>query len=341
MSLTSLLLVVPFAAASWLMTRQVLRFALSRGMLDVPNDRSSHSVPVPRGGGLAIVLATLAGLALSGAAGWMSWRLVLAFCGAVPIAFIGWLDDRMNVTPLARIGVHIAAAIWAVLSLGGYQAMSLGSTSLRLGALGSMVAVVAIVWATNLYNFMDGIDGIAAGEGVVAGAVGAVVMLAAGSASLAWVSLLLAASSAGFLWWNWSPAKIFMGDVGSGFLGFSFGVLALASERVAAVPALVWIILLGVFVFDATVTLVRRAVRGQRVYAAHRSHAYQRAVRAGLSHARVSMSVVLCSVALGALALMAQAWPSLTPVLLVVGGLGLTLIYIAVERLRPMQSTEQ
>lgn len=338
MTAAALVLVILFGSASWLLTGQARRFALSRGMLDVPNQRSSHSAPVPRGGGLSIVLVTLVGTVLAWLLGWISRDIFLAFMGGAPIALVGWLDDRLHLGARTRAAVHVLAAGWAVWCLGGYDAILVGTTEVVLGAWGSGLAVVAVVWATNLYNFMDGIDGIAAGEAVAAGAVGGAMLLTAGSNGLAWLSLLLAAACAGFLRWNWSPAKIFMGDIGSGFLGYSFAVLALASERTGAAPALLWVLVFGVFVFDATVTLLRRAVRRQRLYVAHRSHAYQRAVRAGMSHAQVSASAIATTAALGGLALWGQASPGLTLPLFAAGAVALTLLYLAVERVHPMSA---
>jgi Fuc2NAc and GlcNAc transferase len=150
------------------------------------------------------------------------------------------------------------------------------------------------------------------------------------------VAFAIAAASGGFLAWNWAPAKIFMGDVGSGLLGFLFGTLAVASERAGGVPLLLWVLLLGVFVFDATVTLLRRVVRGERWYDAHRSHAYQRAVRAGWTHARVSSAVLLLTAVLGGLAAAASRRPGLALPGFLAGMALLAVVYLFVERRNPM-----
>jgi Fuc2NAc and GlcNAc transferase len=195
--------------------------------------------------------------------------------------------------------------------------------------------VVGIVWAVNLYNFMDGIDGLAAGEAVSVGAVAAVFLWLTGAPGLAALSLLLAAAAGGFLVWNWHPARIFMGDVGSGSLGYAFGVMTVASERAGAVPAAVWLLLLGVFFGDATLTVLRRLARGEPIFRAHRSHAYQRAPLAGLSHARVTSTVLLLNAVLALLAGAALLRPRL---LLPAVGVAIAVLlvpYLRVERAVP------
>lgn len=323
-------------AASWAGTRAVLRYARAR-LLDVPNERSSHAAPTPRGGGLAVVGAFLAGLAVLTAAGVLEPHVALALGpGTAAISAVGWADDHHHVPARWRSLVHFAAAFWALGWLGGMPALQVGHGFLPLGAFGWVVGALGIVWVTNLYNFMDGIDGIAAGEAVSAGLAAAALLWLRGSPSLAAVTLLVAASSAGFLAWNRPPARIFMGDVGSGTLGWLFAVLAVASENSRAMPLLAWVVLLGVFVLDATVTLVRRVRRGERAYEAHRTHAYQRAVQAGLSHGRVTGAVLALNLVLAAMALAAV----LDPVFILPAFFGaivlLGLVYLRVERFRPM-----
>ncbi len=182
---------------------------------------------------------------------------------------------------------------------------------------------------------MDGIDGLAAGESTVAGGVAALLLMTT-APSVAWVAAVLAAASAGFLVWNWPPARLFMGDVGSGFIGFVFGVLAVAGERYSSMPALLWLVLLGPFVADATITLLRRMARGERWHAAHRSHAYQRAVQAGRSHRTVTLAMLALTVVSGMAAAIIERRPVLLlPVLLASIAL-LAGAYVAVERVHPM-----
>jgi Fuc2NAc and GlcNAc transferase len=312
---------------SWVVTGLVRH----RAPLDHPTDRSSHTVPTPRGGGIGLVLVTLAGTTWGLASGRIDHGFGMALLGGgAMVAAVGWWDDRRGLSARARLLVHAVAAIWGLAWLGGYPALSIGESSLRLGPVGSVLAALAIVWAINLYNFMDGIDGIAGVESVSVTVGGALLLARAGAPEALLVPLLLAGSSLGFLVWNWAPARVFMGDVGSGFLGYAIAICALGSENRAGVSALYWAGLSAVFVLDATATLIRRRARGARVAEAHRSHAYQRLVRAGWSHARVSGSVLLLN-----LALIVASWlaplPALGVALVLSGG-----AYLLVERTRPM-----
>ncbi len=317
----------------------VRRYALARALLDVPNERSSHSVPTPRGGGLAIALVVVIGVVVLAASGRLAPRTAVALAGGgALIAAVGWLDDRYGVSAAGRLAVHAAAAAWAVTWLGGMPRLTLGTGTVYLGLAGTVLAFLATIWATNLYNFMDGIDGLAAAEAVTVALIGAL-LLAPREPSLALVAVLLLAASGGFLMWNWPPARLFMGDVGSGFLGFFFGGLAVASENARALPALLWLLLLGPFFVDATVTLVRRMLRGERWHTAHRGHAYQRAVQSGWTHRRVTGMAITLGAGLGLLAVAATRNPALLLPVLAAAGTGLGAIYWWIERRRPMAAS--
>jgi Fuc2NAc and GlcNAc transferase len=332
-----LLLLVTVVAGSWLLTGAARRYAVSRALLDVPNHRSSHSSPVPRGGGIAIAIIWLIVIAAAGLAGALNGRLALALVGGGgAVAVVGWRDDRYQVTPVLRAAVHLLAAAWAVLLLGGLPQLRLGYTTLDLGVAGGVLAVLGIVWCVNLYNFMDGIDGLAGGEALTSGSLAAALLFVSGQPGLAFVAGVAAAASTGFLIWNWPPARVFMGDVGSGLLGFLFGTLAVASENVGGVPVLAFVLLFGVFVCDATITLLRRVLRRERWYTPHRSHAYQRAALAGHGHARVTLAILGVNLVLGGV-----AWAGVVTSELLgpafVTGLGLLLgLYLWVERMAPM-----
>jgi Fuc2NAc and GlcNAc transferase len=280
---------------SVLLTGWVRRLALARGMLDSPNERSSHVRPTPRGGGIAIVVVSLAAMIALVWSGHLQARLFYALAGGgAAVALVGHLDDRGRIGIFGRFTVHIAAAIWATAWLGGLSEIHWGESVIRLGHLGSLLAVLGIVWALNLFNFMDGIDGIAASQAIFMGGAGAALAVVAGmSNSTPAAALLLAAASLGFLVWNWPPARVFMGDVGSGYLGFALSVIGLAALRERAVMLPVWLILGGVFFIDSTVTLLRRLARRERVYEAHRSHAYQWQARRWNSHLRVTLACLL------------------------------------------------
>jgi Fuc2NAc and GlcNAc transferase len=188
----------------------------------------------------------------------------------------------------------------------------------------------------NLFNFMDGIDGLAGAEAASVGAVAGALLLAGGRADLALIAFLISAAAVGFLGWNWPPAKIFMGDVGSGFLGYVFGVLSLLADRSGALPLALGLLLAGVFAFDATITLLRRMARRERWSQAHRTHAYQRLVQAGRSHATVTAGVVILNLGLGALAWLGQSGRASVTAVVLAGLLVLSVLYLAIERRRPM-----
>jgi len=305
-------------------------------MLDLPNERSSHVRPTPRGGGLSIVLVVLAGTALAWWLGVLEGSVAGAVLGGgAAVAAIGWVDDHVGVSRRHRAIVHLIAATLAVALLGGMESVRYGTGALDLGPAGSILAVLLLAWLINLYNFMDGIDGLAGGEAVIVGLAGGALALAAGAHGVATLSLLTAGAAAGFLLWNWPPARIFMGDVGSSFLGYIFGVIAIGSERAGAAPLLVWVLLLGVFIFDATVTLARRIVRGETWYRAHRSHAYQRAVQSGWSHRRVTVGILFVNVALALLAAIGLFRPTMLLAVCGIAVLLLAALYLFIERRLP------
>ena len=279
-------------ALSALLTGIVRKQAMKSKTLDIPNARSSHLQPTPRGGGIAIVIASLVACVVHAWAGQIDASLFIAMAGGgVAVALVGYLDDRGQIGIAGRFLVHIAAGIWATVWLGGMTEIHWGGSTIELGYLGSLLSVVGLVWALNLFNFMDGIDGIAASQAVFMGGAGAALALVAGmSLSTPAAGLAIAAACLGFLAWNWPPARIFMGDVGSGYLGFVLAVIALAAIRERSVMLPVWLILGGVFFIDSTLTLLRRLARRERVYEAHRSHAYQWLARRWNSHLRVTVA---------------------------------------------------
>jgi Fuc2NAc and GlcNAc transferase len=286
-----------FLAAA-LLTGLVRRVALRRGVLDVPNERSSHAVPTARGGGIAIVAACLAAWAVMLPLGLIAQPLFFALTGGgALVAVVGLLDDHRPLAPPLRLAAHFLAAVWAIYSLGGLPPVQLGEATVNLGTAGDVLAVLGIVWVLNLFNFMDGIDGIAGSEAIFVVVAGALLSALLDTAP-GWIpsGLALVAASGGFLVWNWPPARIFMGDVGSGFLGFVIAVLAVAATAAWPAAFLVWLILGALFFVDATITLVLRLLRGERVHLAHRSHAYQHlATRHG--HKRVTFGWIALNIA--------------------------------------------
>ena len=283
---------------SLMFTEAIRRYALRKNLMDVPNERSSHSVSTPRGGGASIVLTFLMGLFYFYLTKAIPNSLFEACLGATLIvALVGLWDDFGQISQKLRILAHFAAAGWALYFIGDISSVQfVPGVSIPLFVLYPFLAFF-LVWLLNLYNFMDGIDGIAASETIFI-AVGGALLFALNDETNPTHSLLIlmAVTSAGFLVWNWPPAKIFMGDVASGFLGMILGILALGSvidSNVVTVWA--WLCLFGIFLADSTFTLIRRMKTGQVWYRAHRSHAYQCASRKW-GHKHVTLAVILINI---------------------------------------------
>jgi Fuc2NAc and GlcNAc transferase len=291
----SLWLLLPAAASVSLgLTGVLRRYALARSLLDVPNGRSSHSIPTPRGGGMAIVLTFSACLPVLWALDLVPVRLLVALSGSGGlVALVGFLDDHYHLARRWRLLFHFLAAAWALAWLDGMPVLTVGQISLPRGWLINAIAAVYAVWLLNLYNFMDGIDGIASIEAITVCMGGVLLYVIVTPGNPQWiVPAVLRVSVAGFLYWNYPPARIFMGDAGSGFLGITLAVLSIQAAWIAPDLFWAWVILLGVFVVDASVTLLRRFLAGgQKYLEAHRSHAYQRAARRFGAHAPVSLAV--------------------------------------------------
>ncbi|MBZ5498498.1 MAG: glycosyltransferase family 4 protein [Acidobacteriia bacterium] len=275
------------------------RWAERRQILDLPNARSSHTRPTPRGGGVIIVAVTLVGgaflvAALAPAYPWPAYLPYAA--GALLVAGVSWIDDLRSLPNSLRFAVHLLATLVAIAGLGYWHVIDLPLYGpLALGWWGAVLTAVWIVGLTNAYNFMDGTDGIAGGLALAAGLGWAFLGWEAGDLLVGGLGLLIACSCLGFLVHNWPPARIFMGDVGSAFLGYTLAVLpvmfaGIGSESGAAPVvgcALVW-----PFVFDTAFTFTRRLLRRENVFSAHRSHLYQRLIAAGSSHRRVALIYV-------------------------------------------------
>jgi Fuc2NAc and GlcNAc transferase len=301
------------AAAAFLLAALVTpvfrAFALRGGLVDRPNARSSHNRLVARGGGVPMLLAAAAGLALAGPSG-LGRAAIVVILGGLVLAAVGLCDDRFGLSPLTRIAFHVSVAVAVVWARGGLERLPLPHPlDAELGWWGGPLTVVWIVGIVNFYNFLDGIDGLAAAQGMITG-LG--LMLAGWDPFAAACGAAIAGACAGFLVHNWAPARIFMGDAGSGALGFFFASLPLLAPRPLRSPAVLFVALsLWFFLIDATWTLARRIVKGERWYEAHRQHLYQLLVAAGASHARVTSAL-----ALGALVLTVAAlggWHSSSP----------------------------
>ncbi|UHT63370.1 MraY family glycosyltransferase [Acinetobacter lwoffii] len=266
-------------------------YALKKNIIDNPNERSSHSTPTPRGGGVAVVCSYLLALAVLIYSQQLTVHigLTLMVAGFV-IALLGFLDDHGHINSMLRLAIHFFVAIGVVISLGGFAEVTVFN-GVQLGFIANIIAVFFLVWLLNLYNFMDGINGIASVEAITVTASMAILYYVLNTSLNSDLLWLLAACALGFLLWNFPKAKIFMGDACSGFLGLTLGILALIALKDNLALFCAWIICLGVFVVDATYTLIKRVLSGYKMYDAHRSHSYQILSRQWGSHTPVTLAV--------------------------------------------------
>jgi UDP-N-acetylmuramyl pentapeptide phosphotransferase/UDP-N-acetylglucosamine-1-phosphate transferase len=300
-------------------------WARRRRLFDLPNERSSHSTPVPRGAG-AVIVAVVAILALVMAAAGaytVTPQIAITACAAIAIAIVSAIDDVRSLSSELRLVVHLTCALVVaavVVSREPYW-------------LGVLVGALWITALTNAYNFMDGIDGIAGLQAVIAGLAFAWASSSAELPFVTVVSIATMAASLGFLAHNWPPARVFLGDVGSAFLGFVFGSLTLMLYQRMPLAALGSALSLWPFVFDTLFTLGRRARRGEDLLRSHRSHLYQRLVICGWSHRAVTVvySAAAAIAALAGILLQRNAPVFLLPVVLAVAGLALGLWRVAVR----------
>ena len=295
----TIILSLALLLVSAFITRQLVVNSHRFSKMDIPNERSSHLTPTPRGGGIAFVATSLVGFLLILLNSELDRADLLALCCAgVIVAIAGHLDDRQKISgAIIRLGFHAIGAIILIVGIGIPSQISLFDRTVNIGIFGSILGVLYLVWLLNLFNFMDGTDGIAASEAIFVCIAGAVLNYhVLSDINFSAASIILATSTFGFILYNWSPAKIFMGDVGSGYLGMVIGGLSLMAAKQQHELLWVWIILLAVFVSDATITLIRRLLRKQKPHVAHRSHAYQHLVIRFNSHSKVALIVLATNV---------------------------------------------
>jgi Fuc2NAc and GlcNAc transferase len=304
---------------SWLLTGLASWYAASAGLIDHPGERHSHSRPTPRGGGVGLVMALVFGsLMFTGDPIPHYWaRCVLP--GVVFLAILGWWDDHRSLSVRLRLSIQLAVSIYLLWCAVGQEWLE--------GAVPTVAGGVFIVWMTNLYNFMDGSNGMAGLQGVFVGCVTAWLFTLSGDTGLAMIAFLLAAACLGFLPWNLGQARVFMGDVGSLVLGFTIAALLLYGAGSGAIdPPVAWLVTL-LFMTDSTLTLMVRVLKRERWYNAHRQHLYQRLIARGWSHGRVvtfyqAINLFLVLPGIGvAVEFPALAWPlALFMTLLLAGG---------------------
>jgi Fuc2NAc and GlcNAc transferase len=299
-----------------------MRFALARRLFDVPNERSSHTQPTPGGGGATLVSAFLLGLVVSA---WLygSWdgSLLTLAVAALGLTVVGVIDDLRGLSILLRLAVYGAVCLLVATALMHAEF----AENPFYGGLLVLFAAFGLVWSLNLYNFMDGIDGIAALQAVLACSSAALLSWGTGHGpQYPLYCLLFAAAHCGFLIWNYPPARLFMGDAGSVPTGFLLGALALTGAQQGLLNPLCWLVLLAAFITDATWTLVWRAASGQDVTQPHRLHAYQRLSRYWGSHSKVDMLLLaINTVWLLPLAAAVQMWPEYGPFMVILAYLPL------------------
>lgn len=322
-----ILTTLAYAGVYW-----IRQLAIHRHIMDQPNERSSHSIPTPRGGGLAIVVLVIGAVLALGILDRFESRSLVYIVSGVILAWLGWQDDVRSLSPRVRFAVQGLAVVLTMLGMGYFSSVTIPLFGeLQLGWAGIPITFLWILGLTNAYNFMDGIDGIGGGVALSAG-LGWMVLSSAdwglGDPLAFWIALSLAASTLGFLGHNWPPARIFMGDVASTFLGYSFAVLPLMFAGEGGEPLMFGTAIMWTFIMDAGLTFLRRLSKRENVFAAHKTHLYQRLVISGIRPVRVSMLFILLTL-LGAI--LSFAWLHdlvfVAPLILV----GLPVIWIALS----------
>ena len=273
------------------LTYLVKKYAIKKSLLDIPNDRSSHEVPTPHGGGIAIALTWFAGLGYLFALDKINTNLFFALMAGVLITVVSFWDDLYELKPKTRFVGQLLTAAAGLWFLGGLKELDFGLFVVSNPIITNTVAIIGIIWFINLYNFLDGIDGYAGSEAVFLGLAG--YLLFGGD-----YFLVLIAAVLGFLIWNWHKAKIFMGDTGSTLLGYTVAVFTIYYANADSTNLWIWVILFGLFWFDATLTLFRRYKNGEKLSQAHKKHAFQRLNQSGWSHDRVVLSSIFVNVIL-------------------------------------------
>jgi Fuc2NAc and GlcNAc transferase len=292
---SNFLIIFSAIICSLVLTFLLRKYALYKNVIDIPNSRSSHTTPTPRGGGVAIVITFLVSILISIFYEKLAYEIgIILFISTSLVAIVGFIDDHGHIDAKWRLSVHFLASFMVVYSMNGLPEILLFGYNVDFSVAGYVIAIIAFIWMLNLFNFMDGIDGIAGVEGVTATFfAGTFLFMIEPNSYFVTLHWLLAAAILGFLIWNFPPAKIFMGDSGSGFLGFLFASLLLITANIDQKMLWVWLILLGVFIVDSTFTVLHRLIIKEKLHEAHRTHAYQYASRKFNSHLKVTVGTLL------------------------------------------------
>lgn len=265
---------------SFCLTYFIKNYAIKKSLVATVNERSSHTVPTPHGGGIAIALTWFIGLTYLFLIQSLDIHLYYALMVGIIIAVVSYFDDLFELSPKLRLLTHGLVALLALYFLGGFEQLNLFFFTIKNQLFTNVFAFFMIIWFINLYNFLDGIDGYAGSESLFLAVAGYLFFCDAHF-------LVLFVAVAGFLVWNWHKAKIFMGDAGSTLLGFNVAVFTIYYTNEEASYFWIWITLFGLFLFDATLTLFRRYRNKERLSQAHKKHVYQRLHQSGISHDRV------------------------------------------------------
>lgn len=327
---------------SWAFTGMYRRFALNRGYVDSPNVRSSHATVKPRGGGIVFSLMWFALLGFAYYAQWVQLVYLYVFYPALLVALIGFKDDMKSVSPKVRLLVQTVACGLSlyfiqvpVESFWGFTVPAVAGIELHSylfwGAIG-----LCVLWMTNLMNFMDGTDGLCATQAVFVLGFASYMFYQSGAYGLCVLCVGACSVVLGFLTWNWPAANIFMGDCGSGFLGFLIAIMALASHKWFHISYAIWLILTVPFWFDATITLLRRILKGEKWTQAHCLHAYQRLTHVGWRHSTVLLGLILINCATVSMAWVGFHHPKFLQMMLLMSIALVGLVYLLVEVYKPM-----
>lgn len=313
---------------SFTLTFYVRKIAHKKSILDHPNERSSHTIPTPRGGGLAIVVIFYLGLSYLFFTNKVENKLYYALLSGIPLLVISIVDDIVNLSQKIRFITQLTSSTLAIYFLGGLQSLNLGFVHLEWVWILTIFSIFGMVWFINLYNFIDGIDGYASMEAIF---VGTSLYFFTNN----YVALILVMATLGFLPWNWQKAKIFMGDVGSTVIGFILIVLGIYFQNKGEFSLINWLILTSLFWFDATITLYQRWKNKEKLSQAHRKHAYQRIVQAGFSHQKTVLCAFLLNLISLAMAILAIRVPKLSLLFLLIDILLLSIILKIINKKQP------
>ena len=332
-----LLLFLLVTLLSWVLVRWVIAYLTHRDIVDTPNNRTLHTGSVPRGGGLVIaVLLVTSCLLIALFYASLVFFIALALLMAA-WASLGWYDDQHDLTPQLRFPIQILLAIATVATLGWVNTIQ----SVQLGWFGPVLTVIGILWMANLYNFMDGMDGLAASQAIVGSVTLSFWFLRVGNIGLSTVCVVVAAACYGFLLWNWRPAKVFMGDVGSITLGAFFATMIVLAANRHDFPVLSLLILFAVFIADASITLLRRAWHREKIWLPHRTHYYQRLANIGVSHQLIVCAAIFLMLICSLLATISVLYRDMIGVALVSVGILFASVIALVRWLESLHSKNQ